>query len=511
MNLPKLWMVFWSLGAWAQAPEIARNGIVNAASNTPTALADSGIARGAVLTIFGARFGARASDVSAKLKGQGTEAALPILSANASTITARVPANAPLGAASLTVAVNGRISSAYPVKVLPAQFGIYSNNGNGWGPGRIQNVTGTGRTPNAVANAAELGQVLALAGTGLGDARKPMVLVGGRAAKEIEARASPDGDEILFQVPPNAPAGCFVPVQVFNAGRLPSNTVTVAIRRGGGACLEPEYFPFAGWPGARFGIVAITRTVQREYGVQPVSDEVGAWFGRLPGVERLNPYMLLPPPGTCTSQAEAWRGESVPDSFVPLLASHTGAKALHAGDELTIDDGKTLRRVPAYRNLQGVYDRELSDLMGRADRLLHFISPSIVHLAGKGGTDVGRFSFALNGPQPFEMRGAMGPVERGHPLTLEWTDLGPGRIALVLANFVDEATSSRGMCYCSAMPGATGLTVPASALAYFPTAGRGTRVSVTVIAWPLRPATFQAAGLDRTLAVSAFMQAWRRE
>jgi len=61
------------------------------------------------------------------------------------------------------------------------------------------------------------------------------------------------------------------------------------------------------------------------------------------------------------------------------------------------------------------------------------------------------------------------------------------------------------------MPGATGLTVPASALAYFPTAGRGTRVSVTVIAWPLRPATFQAAGLDRTLAVSAFMQAWRRE
>jgi uncharacterized protein (TIGR03437 family) len=506
MNLAKPWLVCWALGAWAQAPEIARNGVVNAASNTPSALADSSIARGALLIIRGARFGARGPDTSAKLSGTAGEADLAIVSGSPAAFTARVPANAPLGPASLTVIVNGRRSPPYPVKVVPAQFGIYASNGKGWGPGRIRNVAGTGRTPNTVSNAAGFGQTLVLSGTGLGSAKAPAVSVGGRPAKLIAAHASPDGDEILFQVPADAPQGCFVPVQVLNAGRLPSNIVTVAIRKGGGACREPEYFPFGGWPGARFGIVAITRTVERGYSVEPVSDEATAWFGRLPGLEKLNPYFLLPPPGTCTSEIEPWRGGFVPASLISLLASRAEAQALNAGDELTIDDGKTVRRVPAFHGLPGVFDRQLSDVMGRADRLFHFVSPAVVHVAGKGGSDVGRFSLALQGPQRFEMRGEMGPLNRGGSLRLEWTDMGDGRIAIVFVNFVDEATASRGMCYCVAPPGATGLTIPASALAYFPPASRDTRISLTVAAWPLRPAPFQGAGLDRALAVSAFMQ-----
>ena len=80
------------------------------------------------------------------------------------------------------------------------------------------------------------------------------------------------------------------------------------------------------------------------------------------------------------------------------------------------------------------------------------------------------------------------------------------RIAIVFANFVDEATGSRGMCYCVGTPGATGLTIPASALAYFPSANSGARTAVTVAAWPLRPAAFQAAGLDHGLALSVYMQ-----
>ena len=505
MKLGQAWLVCWAVGAWAQAPEIARNGVVNEASNTPLALADSAIARGARLTIRGARFGDRKSDVTAKLSGPAGEKTLAVTPVDSSTAIARVPADAPLGPASLTVRVNGLRSPPYPVRIVRAQFGIYANNGKGWGPGRIQNVTGTGRMPNTVSSSASFGQTLALSGTGLGDTKTPAVFVGGRPAKVVAARVSPDADEILFAVPAGAPEGCFVPVQIQNAGRLPSNTVTVAIHKAGGACREPEYFPFAGWPGARFGIVAVTRTVQRESGVEPVSDEAGAWFGQLPGLEKLNPYFLLPPPGTCTSQAEPWRGGIVPGSLISLLASRAGAKALRAGDGLGIDDGKAIRKVPAFRGMPGVFDRELSDSFGAADRLLNFVSPTVLHVTGNGGADVGRFGFALGGPQPFAARGVLGPVMRGQALRLEWTDMA-GRIAIVYANFFDEATGSRGMCYCVGTPGATGLTIPASALAYFP-ASRGARISLTVAAWPLRPVTFQAAGLDHALAVSAFMQA----
>jgi hypothetical protein len=179
---------------------------------------------------------------------------------------------------------------------------------------------------------------------------------------------------------------------------------------------------------------------------------------------------------------------------------------LQAGEELTINDGKTVRKIPAVRGVAGSYDRQLSDLLGRPDTLLRLVSPAMLHVAGRGGADVGAFSVDLGGVEAFEIRGEAAPIPRGQALRLGWADMGAGRIAIVVANFTDESTGSRGLCYCVGQPGAAGLTIPAAALAYFPPAGRGTRISVTVIAWPLRPVTFPAAGLDHGLAVSVFMQ-----
>ena len=339
----------------------------------------------------------------------------------------------------------GRDSAARQLRVVGAQFAAFSNNGKGWGPGRIDNLRGAARTPNSTTTAADLGQTLALSGSGLGNAKNPVVWVGGRPAKTVGTRDSAAGQEILFRVPENAPEGCFVPVQVHNAGELPSNTVTVAIRKGGGACREPEYFPSAGWSGARFGIVTINRTILREHGIEPVLDEAGAWFGRLPGLDRLNPYFLLPPPGTCTSQAEAWRGEPIPGSIFPLLASHSGSQALRGGENLTFHDGKTVRRVQPLRGLEGLYDRELSDFMGRADRLFEFLSPAAVRVASKGGSDVGPFSLTLRGVEPFEMRGQIGPVRRGRPLRLEWSGMDADHIAIVVAT-LRQRNFIRGDC-----------------------------------------------------------------
>jgi hypothetical protein len=91
----------------------------------------------------------------------------------------------------------------------------------------------------------------------------------------------------------------------------------------------------------------------------------------------------------------------------PRIASPSDSAGGRAA--LTIDDGKTLRKVPPFHGFEGVFDRELSDLMGRADRLLHFMSPTVVHVAGQGGPDVGRFSLALAGPQPLKCAGRWDP------------------------------------------------------------------------------------------------------
>jgi hypothetical protein len=235
-------------------------------------------------------------------------------------------------------------------------------------------------------------------------------------------------------------------------------------------------------------------------------DEAVARFARLPELKTLRPYFLSPPPGTCASEIEPWRGEAVPESLVGLLAAVPGAAALRAGTELSIDDGRTVRMIPAFHGLPGLYDRQLSDWMGRGDRLLHFLSPAVLHVAGKGGPDVGPFSFALPGAGPFEMVGAWGPVRRGEALRLEWTALDDRRIAVVVASFTDEASGSRGVCSCVAQPGATTLTIPASVLAFFPPVRRGARTSLHVAAWPLEPLYFPAAGLDHSFAISVFAQ-----
>jgi uncharacterized protein (TIGR03437 family) len=503
--LSSLWLIGCALSGWAQAPEIARNGVVNAAANVPVELLDGAVAPGTLLAIRGKLFGENPSDISIELHSGTAEVPVEIVSADAFTITARLPASAPQGKASLVVSVRGHGSSSHALNIVSSQVGIYSVNGKGWGPGRIQQLVESGRQPNGVSNAATFGQSLALYGTGLGRPKSVAVIVGGGAAKVLATRFSDGQDEILFQVPANAPEGCFVPVQVRVAGAMVSNTVTVAIHRNGGACLEPQYFPFAGWPDAKFGIVALTRTTQRQYGIDQRSDEAAAWFGKLPGLDRLNTYFLLPPPGTCTSEAEPWRGEFVPATLIGLLASHAGAQALRAGDEMDFDVDRTLRKVSTYRGAQGLFDREFTDPTGRTDPMFPFVGPTVVHVSSKGGADVGPYRFVLAGPEAFQMQGVLGMVQRGQPLPLKWLDMPGDRIPIVFANFVDEASGSRGMCYCVGIPGNTGLTIPASTLAYFPPAGNGPRMALTVAAWPLRPVVFQAAGLDHAVAVNVFM------
>ena len=148
--------------------------------------------------------------------------------------------------ATLTVTASGQSSRAVPVRVVAAQFGAYS---------RIRNLSPWGaRTANSPNQAAAPGEAVVLEGTGLGSATAPQVFIGGKRGTLVSVRRGTTGkaaDEIAVRIPAGAPEGCFVPVQVRGAGRLPSNIVTVAIHRGGGSCSPLEAIPFASWAGSR--------------------------------------------------------------------------------------------------------------------------------------------------------------------------------------------------------------------------------------------------------------------
>ena len=352
----------------AQAPDIGRNGVFNAGSTVPLVLAGGEIARGALLAVTGIRFGPNAAATTARLSGPWGNVPLTVVSATPTRIETRVPVSAPLGPASLTVTVAGQSSRAVPVRVVASQIGLFSRQGNGAGPGAIENLSPTGaRTPNALNQSAAPGQAIALTGTGLGTATAPAVFIGGRRAALVSLHKATTGarpDEMVVRIPADSPEGCFVPVQVRNAGRTPSNMVTLAIHRGGGQCVPLEGNPFGAWAGRSFGFVAVSRTVFRalDAPADTTTDEAGASFARLPPVTGMPLFFLPPPYGTCVSQVEA-AGDSIPriSPFLDLLLSGVSQGALAAGRELSINDGQVQQKLRPVEGAPGAYYSKFSD------------------------------------------------------------------------------------------------------------------------------------------------------
>src|SRR5262249_50898869 len=140
------------------------------------------IARGSIFSIFGARLGPSTAvtantyplgttlgNVSIALKqGSTTVNVLPIY-VSPSQINAIMPSNAPLGAGSLQVTVNGTRGNMAPVAVANSAFGIFTALGSGGGPGILQNfVTQANQPINSPTITAQPGQTITLWGTGLG-------------------------------------------------------------------------------------------------------------------------------------------------------------------------------------------------------------------------------------------------------------------------------------------------------------------------------------------------------
>lgn len=330
------------LGATAQ-PFINYRGVVNSASFEGHGLPAGSIAQGSIFTIFGSNLGPaqlaqsssypltnQLASVSVSVtQGSNTLAAIPII-VLASQVSAIMPSNAALGQAIVRVTYNNQTSNPAVVNIVGASPGLFSILSTGFGPGVVQNyVSSTSQPVNTTQATAQPGQTMILWGTGLGpvpyaDNIAPTagdlptqieVFVGNQPATVAYSGRSPccaGLDQIVFNVPTNAPTGCYVPVQVRANGAIVSNAVTIAIANNGAACRD-NFNPggAAVRAGGRNGFVEAERDDYLvEIGLNPPGEVTADFlFADLRqdagGPTYFSPEYSLPPVGTCTMYSGA--------------------------------------------------------------------------------------------------------------------------------------------------------------------------------------------------------------
>lgn len=485
---------------FSQTPRIAYRGVLNAASFTPAGLPGGGIAQGSFFSIFGQSLGPATpaeqisfplqtsfSGVSVTVSQGGTTVAVIPVFVSSSQINAIMPSNAPLGLDALQVTFNGLKSSNSPVRVVNASVGIVSVSGLGNGPGVIQNfVTQSNQPLNSTATPAKLGQVETMWATGLGpingpDANKPptgtlptpvQVLVGGvPAAVQYSGRSGccSAEDQIVFQVPNNAPLGCWVPVAVQTGGTILSNVVTMAISSDGSPCASKAgalvqtfiqggklaLFSLVRMTGHQDNVVHTPVDITSDYYTEVATQESGGAFV-------YSPFFSEPPPGSCTVMTAA--GDYLLGD--PLVWKQTAVSSLSLG-QLSLSGPSGSRTLmpftpSSYSGPLGSY----STAHNLANKL--YLNPGNYTLSGSGGS-VGNFSVQITMPAAFTWtnRDQNATVNRSSPLTLTWSGAASQSIAIQGVN-VDDPTDSTGLFYCIAPAGASSFTVPAAVLSALP-------------------------------------------
>lgn len=490
--------------AFAQQPLLYNRSVFNAASYMPGGIPAAAIAQGSVFTVFGANMGpskpatANSFPLGNNLggvtmtvtQGSTTVNAIPVY-VSASQINAIMPSNAPIGTASLRVFFNNAPSNFTPVRITNTAFGIFTALGTGIGPGVLQNFVSQSNQPiNEPKITAKPGQTITLWGTGLGpvpypDTQAPkagnlpvqvQVFVGGIPATVAYSGRSPccsGSDQIVFQVPTNAPQGCWVPVYVKTAGSVVSNFVTMAIDSAGKTCTNPIFPAISSVMvnGGSFGEAIVYRlTMHEDVGVTAPVDVTGdfhfeAAFNVLPAQFPFDSTVSMPPPGTCTAYTE--QGDMLRGTLLP--GSLLGATELGIGPpfQLKGPNGTVSLDYPVSSYRAGPLGGLISNNI-LPNSL--YLSPGSYTMTSEGGTDVGPFSATFNIPPPLTWtnRNQLTTVDHTQPLTISWSGGDTGQEIAVIGVGEDLPTNSTAVFKCVAQPGASSMTIPPDVLANLP-------------------------------------------
>jgi len=248
----------WSISA--QPPAITQNGVANMASQIVSSLAGGALARGALIEIRGVRLSAANESPSVNIIKDGSRTKANVVSATARKIQARIPEDAPLGSAKLSVSLTGQESAAFAIEIVESNVGLFSENGLGWGQARANNLDSLGNVvANSAATPAKPSQRVSFAATGMAPRSPLRVLLGGIPAVATWKRTIRTGEEeFAMVIPGNSKEGCSVPLYAMAAPNRASNVITLAVARSG-PCIKT-----VDSPGATRKMVAIfSRTSMR--------------------------------------------------------------------------------------------------------------------------------------------------------------------------------------------------------------------------------------------------------
>jgi len=449
-------------GAAAQ-PQIAANGVLNAASNAQVLWPNSSIAQGSIFSIYGTSLGpastpALAYPLQASLGGVSIQVssgnmilnAIPIF-AGPTQINAILPDGTPVGAATLTVTYNGQTSNAVSFQVTANSFGIFTVRGDGSGSGVI---TGPNYQLYPVSSPARPGDAATIWGTGIGpspgdDGSGPprqidmpdlplSVYVGTQAATvTYRGRGGFSGEDQINFVVPAGVTGCYVPVAV-EIGNIVSNFATMPIAPAGQACPDPTppvpalgpYSPKGDF--SPTGIIMLTRNTT--IGTTTSTTDSGeAYFGD-PQILAFpyfppfvgNPYSL--PPGTCI-------GGIIVEGTFSILSG----PPLDAGPAITItgpNGSQQLEQAPEY------YSAQLGGGSG-ATAQPPYLSAGAYTASAPGGANampilnVGPFTQNFTIPQAFNWtnQATINTVDRSAGLEVTWTGGDPNGTIQITGNY----------------------------------------------------------------------------
>jgi len=456
-----------------QPPAISQNGVVNAASRIPSSLTDGAIARGAVFSILGVRLGAETSNTHLELGSRGRSITIAVRSVQPRQIQALLPKSAPLGPATLSVTTPDGTSKPFAVRVVTAAPGLFSVNRRGWGQGQVQILESTGgRKLNGIESPIRRGGKAVIDATGLAVSHRATVVVGGIPVQaQGMDHASLGVDRIRFEVPHDAPQGCFVPVYVRAGSSPPSNVVTMAIQDGGASCRWSAALPL---PESRIGLISISRLDALYSDSSPLTTlerAVAAFFESGSLNQTPNPLFLVAPEGTCTAYyGDSRSGMAIATGFGDAFARSTQGRGLSAGRSLSIAGSGGVRVIPTSPGKPGAYEVRLGlEEAGRPPAPPLFLNDPKFTVSADG-LDIGSFMREIPGPPALEWmnRRELAVIDRSKGATFEWRGAPKDAKVLILAVSVNSARSAGGFCLCSAKATSGRFTVPAEMLANLP-------------------------------------------
>jgi uncharacterized protein (TIGR03437 family) len=478
--------------------------VVNAASNIPQGLPNSGIAQGAVFSVIGNLMGPSTLAVSPAPFQNGTlsgtsiavtvagKKVTPLLYYTSATqVSALLPSNTPTGTGNITMTYNGKTGPPAPITVVANNIGIFTVGSDGNGAPIVTypdySLVSTVKAANCggpytTCGAANPGDTLVIWGTGLGpisgnDAagdglgvNQPdiplTVWLGGMSIQAgYQGRGCCIGeDQIIFTVPNGVPTGCAVPLYI-QIGNQVSNGTALAVANGSRSC-TPSNPGFAtatavtalGTAVATYGSVSFNRDDNFATGGQGFTDSVKATFASFTVAPAAQPFFVSyvdsPPLGTCQVYNSTVTGFNAP---------LTPVRGLDAGAALTVQTPAGSKALP----LSGGQ----AHLSGS-----NLLTPGTFTVSVPGGADVPAFSASIAIPPYPTMTsptpdGGATTVARTDGLKVTWTG-GANTVIELDGTGATDNTFQTGASFQCLVDGSTGsFTVPPSVLLALPAGG----------------------------------------